>query len=1023
MMRLMIVKVRYSCAFVAVILLFGLFSPLSARAASDPLEWAAIDKPGLEGNIVVTPSEVSGIAVGDDGVLYAIDMEYAGVYRSSNTGVTWEDISDYLVDANAELPATSMAVAPDDSDVVAVVSNGADKVYLSTDGGKEWVDIEVESLTGTIQAIAISKEYSESGDSVRDIAVATASWGDNTTAGQVWILQLGKSWTSWQDQKLCVDPDHPGAEVSALAYSPGYRTDRTILAIASTGNDVAPEYQDKTWLCVGERYVSDGTTLWDSLAGYPVEIVSAGDGFGISSLNSSLALPSDYSSEEASSRQVFVSYNREPDAEDDVYWLDDITVHRMSADGGNAINISSLSYYGTVSSGELLVGDSDPVSGSVTVQVRRTSNPFSEYPAWRLSSVAPTGPGNAMVSWGPDGEIAYCGTSQRPGHALDESAFSASVDGDKWRQMGLMDTSIMLGDVAPAPDSESLFITTSSSFGPEGIWRSVGDPLGTYWQRLLALDTSTGVVILRLSASYSDDSTIYAAEAGGDLMAVSYNRGNTWKWCRAPGVVIDMVVLNEETVYVALPDGYISKPIDYGWMWEDPVDTGLADINMLAIAGSGTILVGGRNGDVAYSSDGGETFTRIPEDIADGAVQVVADANYSENGIIYAATDSTDGGIWRWIMGASSEWEQIDKSVTEQGQEQRIGGLVTGPEGALYALRLEPVSSTGGGMGRSLNPAAPDYMDVEFDLVNHGLPSRVTFGSSMLFANVPPSLKLSGDAEQNELWAIDTINQTIYRFEDTLCKVGPRLSAPEDETVLAIDGCSCDYVADLFLHWLELSETRTYEASIYSDAEGIQTVWSARSSDTEIRAVGGSTLVGLPGGTTYYWRVRSVEPVMSPWSEVWSFTTSLNAVPDEVSPLSGATDVPISPAFAWNSVAKATGYEFILSRDSEFVDVVASKLGDNALPTTAWKCDIGLDYSTSYFWKVRAVSANGSSEWVTNVFTTREAPLLQSSPVSLSPAPSVQAVSSIPSHLLWIIIAIGAALVTVVVILAIRTRG
>jgi len=1023
----MITKVRYVCAFLAVLLLFALFAPLPAQAASESLEWTPVDKPALDSATVVTPSEISEIAVGDNGVIYAIDREYSRVYRSLNAGVSWKDITSYLVDADAELPASEIAIAPDESDILAVVTNDGTKVYLSTDSGEEWVDTGVPGLTGTIQAIAISNQYTESGDSVREIAIATAVWGNNVTTGQLWILQLQKLWASWQNQDLVVDPEHVGAEVSALAYSPSYSTDRAILVTASTGDDVAPVYRNKTWLCLGERNISAGTTSWNELTGYPVEIVSVGDAPEVSLMSSSLALPSDYSSEDESSRQLFVSYNREPDAEDDAYWLDDTTIYRMNADGGDVINISSISYHGTITSGKLLAGDTNPVADSLTVQVRRTSNPFAKSPTWDLSSVPPTGPGNANVSWSPDGEIAYCGTSQSPGGALDESAISASTDGDKWRQMGIMDTTIKLSDIAPAPDSESLFITTYSFSGPEGIWRTVSDPLGRYWQRLLALDTTTDAVILRLSANYSADSTMYAAEAGGDLMAVSYNRGTTWKWCKAPGPVIDMVVIDEETVCVALPDGYISKSIADGQRWQDTVDTSLSDINMLAIAGNKTILVGGRNGDVAYSSDGGETFIEIPEDVGNGDVQVVTDSNYSENSIIYAATNSADEGIWRWVIGVSSEWEPVDKSITELKQVQRIGGLVVGPEGTLYALSLEPATSTSGGVTRSLNPAAPDYVDVEFDLVNDALPLGATFDPGMVFTNTPPCLRLSGDAGQNELWAIDTANQVIYRFQDTLCKVGPSLDAPDDHTILPIDPCYCDYVSTLFLDWRELPETKTYEVDIYLDAKGTQIVWSGSSDDTTIIAVGDTALVKLTGGTTYYWRVRSIEPIESPWSHMWSFTPSLCSAPVVVSPSSGATHVLIRPAFSWNSVAKAASYEFILYKYSKSAgvvvsDVVVSKLGDNAFHTTAWGCDRDLDYSTTYFWKVRAISAASSSEWVTNVFTTEAAPSAPPSPIPTPSTNSIEPVPAISPYLMWIMIGIGAALVIALLVLTVRTR-
>lgn len=1010
----------YILLLLAVLLLSAVFVPYSAQADTAALEWTSVDKPGTSGNIVVTPSEVSEIAVGSNGTLYAIDSENSKVYRSLNAGGSWEDITRWLVDAGAELPASKIAVAPDNPDIIAVVTNDGSQVYLSTDSGATWTDGRAPSLNGTIQAITISNEYTETGNSFREIAIGTAVWGDNTTTGQIWVLRLGEPWASWQNQNLIIDPSYPGGEVSALAYSPNYQNDKTILAVASTGSDVAAAYQNKTWLCLGERNTSAGTTSWNTLTGYPVEIIPAGDGPGVSYIHSSLALPSDYSSTEALSRQLFVSCDREPDADDDVYWLDDTTTHRMNANGGSAINISSISYYGTVTSGKLLAGDANPVAGSLTVQVRRTSDPFDSSPTWQLSSVPPTGPGNAKVSWSPDGEIAYCGTGQSPGKALDESAFSESPDGDKWQQLGLMDTTINLADIVPAPDSQSLFVTTYSPFGPEGIWRSAGDPLGRYWQRVLAMDTTTNAVILRLSANYSNDYTMYAAEAGGNLMAVSHNRGNTWEWCKAPGPVIDMVVVDEETVYVALPDGYVSKTTDSAWSWQDPVDTGLSEINMLAIAGNGTILVGGKNGDVAYSTDGGDSFVRIPEDIAHGDVQVVADANFEENGIIYAATNLPDEGIWRWTIGASTTWQHIGGAITAQKNGQRIAGLAVGSEGTLYALSSEPASNSSGGMIRSLNPLAPISSEVEFDLVNYGLPVGTAFDPTKVFPNTLPYLKLSEGAAQNELWSIDTSNQLIYRFQDTLCKIGPSLNTPEDGAVIPIDSCSCDCVSSLFLHWNALSETETYQASIYLDPECTQSVWSGSSNSTSVMAVGGTSLTKLVSGTTYYWRVRSTKPLKSPWSATWSFAPALGDVQGSalatsvgITPSAGAASVPIRPAFTWSPVPGATGYEFMLAKDSEFTDVVVAMTGADALPTTVWTCDRNLDYSTTYFWKVRPISATAYGQWVINVFSTEAAPSSPILPPESSPSPS----------LLWIVIGIGVALITALLVLTVRKRG
>jgi hypothetical protein len=1026
-----IMKIKYACVLLAVLLLSALFAPFPTQAASEALEWIEVSKPGDYSNLVVSPSEVSEIAIGRDNVLYAADSENSKVYRSLDAGVTWEDITSYLIDAGAGLPATKITVAPDKPGIVAVVTNGGTEVFLSTDGGIDWTDTGVPPiLAGTIQTIAISSEYTQGSKSFWEIAIGTADWGNNTTTGQVWVRQIGSYGTSWKNQNLTIG-GHMGGEVSALTYSPKYQSDATLLVVASTGSDyVDTYYQSKTWLCLLKR----DTGEWNNLTGcdYPVEIVPAGDASGVSYIHSSLALPSDYSSDDEATRQLFVSFDSYPDTTyDDVYWLDDDNVHRLNANGGAAIDISSIAYYGTVEEGKLLAGDADPIVGSLTVQVQRTSNPFDLSPTWQLSSVPPTGPGNAKVGWSQDGEMAYCGTGQSPGKKLDESAFSASLDGDKWRQLGLIDTVIKLADIAPAPDGESLFITTYSEYGPEGIWRTAGEPLGRLWERLLTIDTSSNAVILRLSPNYGDDYTMYAAEVGGSQIAVSHSRGNSWQWCSySQGPIVDMAIGDEKTIYVALPGGYVRKSTNGALSWYRAVQTGLSSINMLTIVNKETILVGGKNGDVAYSTDGGESFSLISEVIGGGSgdVQVAADANYLENHTIYAATNAPDEGIWRWVIGTSTQWEQIDKSITELGGGQRIGGLAVGPEGTLYALRIEPATSNSGGMTRSLNPLEPDPKEVEFDLVNDALPAGTTFNPTLVFTNTLPYLKLSGNSGQNDLWTVDTANQIIYRYQDTLCKLGPTPEMPEAGGIVPIN--SSGYVNSLTLEWEELAGATKYEAAIYHDSDATQLIWSGTSIDNTASATRGNDPAQLLSGTAYYWRVRAVKPVRSLWSEVWSFAPALGAAqwspmaaPAGISPLTCATNVSIRPAFAWQPADRASGYEFVLARDSGFTDVVVAMTGADALQTNVWGCDRDLDYSTTYFWKVRAVSATSYSEWGTGVFTTQAAPSAPLPPQSSPPSQAPEATPTIPSYLIGLAIGSGVILVVALLVFIVRTRS
>ncbi|MFC1988975.1 hypothetical protein ACFLVW_00140 [Chloroflexota bacterium] len=1040
-------KRKHACGLLAISVLLALLMPLSTQAEPDALEWTEIDKPGLRGNIVVSPSEVSEIAVGRRGTIYAIDSENSKVYQSLNAGGTWQDITSRLVEAGAGFPVSKIAIAPDTTSTVAVVSDNGTEVYLSTDGGNKWKATIIPSLAGTIQAITISKQYTEADKSLRDIVIGTAAWGNNTTTGQVWVLQSGELVSSWKNQSLTVDPSHLGGEVSAIAYSPNYHRDNTIIVVAATGDDVAADYKNKTWLCIGKRDAAAGTTSWDSFSGYPAEIAttsspSAGDATGVLQISSSLALPSNYSGSDEALRQLFVSYNRNPDAHDDVYRFSDTSAYRLDVNNGEAIDISSIAYYGTTTSGKLLAGEASPAAGSPTVQVWRTSNPFESPPTWNRASMPPTGPGNARISWSPEGNSVYCGTGQSPGDDLDESAFSmSSDDGDNWQQLSLMDTTLMLSDITPAPDSKTLFIATYSTFGPEGVWRSASTQagIGEYWSRQLTMDTTSDRIILRLSSDYASDYTIYAAETGGDLMAVSHNRGNSWKRCRPFGPIVDMAFEDKDTLYVALPDGYIRKSINSGVNWLGRVYAGLPDINMLAIAEKGTILVGGRNGEVAYSTDGGVSFTKIDEVIDTGDVQVVADSNYKKNGIIYAVTDAPDEGVWRWAMGLSTQWEQIDESMTTLQTEQSISGLAMSPEGTLYALRLEEADSTSGGMTRLLNPSETEPSKVEFDLINFTLPEGATFDPTLVFPNTLPHLKLSGDSDQNELWAIDTANEIIYRFQDILCKTGPTPEKPNNGEIIPITARDGGIYPTLI--WEASPWADEYEIAVYLDPDCIQRVWTGTSVTEGLVLIGDNKLPpGVPG-TTYYWRVRAADPIKSPWSETWSFTSAHAGVWAPLTLLSpelGAKNVALKPAFAWNSATRATAYDFVLARDSQFTDVVIAVTDDDALPTTLWSCDTELEYETTYFWKVRAINATNYSEWATSVFTTTSNPVAEPPPpASLQPAPPqsaqpptpsvpsppppIEPMSLIPSQILWATISIGAALVIALLVLIIRT--
>ncbi len=197
--------------------------PISANP--DRLKWSVVDTPSEEGNVVVSPSEINAFVAGQNETFYAIDIPNGTVYKSTDAGVTWENITDALVKADAELPAWDIAVAPDNSNLVAVVTDNRTAVYLSDDGGeKKWENSTDFDLNGTlISDIAISPKYKKDTKDTHDIAIGTR-YPNNITDGDVWVLEL-RPLPSWKPIELNMD-------VSSVAFSPGYgEEDGVILAI------------------------------------------------------------------------------------------------------------------------------------------------------------------------------------------------------------------------------------------------------------------------------------------------------------------------------------------------------------------------------------------------------------------------------------------------------------------------------------------------------------------------------------------------------------------------------------------------------------------------------------------------------------------------------------------------------------------------------------------------------------------------------------------------------------------------
>ena len=1055
-----------------VILLLVSFFPLagSQPASADPdrLKWSAIETPCGEGYVVVTPSEINTFVMSTNNTFYALDIptwhddngngnrdpnETGMVYKSTDAGVTWEnDTTKALLDAGAELPAWDIAVAPDNSSLVAVVTNNRTAVYTSANGGKKWRNTTYFNLNGMFIAdIAISLEYEdeEGGDTYHDIAIGTRD-PTSLTNGRVWTTPWRDGYLNWSDQNL-------SADITTVRFSPNYNDDEKLFAIASWVNG--------TYLCSGLRDPANESTDWDQTPLVEISEDVRASPKKNQIIFSDLTLPTDqpYGTKDWIAYACYYSNNT---TYDDVYLLEiannEGAGYRLNATKGTGAGIASIDY---------IVGDKHMLVAGEVAAKNNTANALIHYCTdpisvtigatlkWDLPTKPPTGgaipPGraNALVRWTTAG-VLYCATSTNtvtnatewanttlPGPwsgnnvtQPDESAFSRSNDnGNSWNQLSLIDTQMYrLWDYASSADNSVLYLASVNNYTSfNSIWRTKAgaEPLTETWERVLCLAgrVDTGI-ILRPTPAGAQKEQIYFAVPGTQNVQYSEDRGQNWtRLIRCPQVT-DIAVASDEllkaTVVYVLDDEMLNKYLNAERREKD-IDTGLKSGSKVIAYDKDNVFVsekGGR-GRIAYSSDGGKTFSLTePLPQFGNEMYFTLDENFSINPFIYAASDGSLSDVYRWTMGGTGEWKEMNvPRATIAG----FCGLAHKGDVLYGAFQLQE------GIARLLTPHLENIRPSDWDT----LPiANITVKPGSLKAMV-----VKENAEKNvEIRVIDDTvyfngdvsqydNRTYYNvgrlwvFTDAFSLETPWANSPPPPATDSIpcDICTCEAVQFCF-HWRMLPSTEKYELWIALDEDFTDIVYK----EDDITPANQYSPAWCPEagsprficGETYYWKVRSCEDtegnrIHSPWSPPLKFKVKACSseegvtylAPRLLTPAVGSKDIARSPVFTWEGFSPTTEYEFILAKDEALTDVLVQE----KLSTTHYQYQGELDWGATYYWQVRATAPVLSDSSV-GVFTV------------MTPGQAVQAPST-PSWV-WVIIIMLTFLDVLLVTYCLRRR-
>jgi hypothetical protein len=620
----------------------------------------------------------------------------------------------------------------------------------------------------------------------------------------------------------------------------------------------------------------------------------------------------------------------------------------------------------------------------------------------------------------------------------------------------MIDTELdVLDDVAVTADAGKIYLASHDTSEGTGdydtsIWLKESN-----WKRVLSrMDHSTdanAAFMVRLAPD--DDEAVYVASKSSRDLWRSTDSGMT-NWRHVPvdelSTIQDFVVESADVLYAIDTNG-ATKSTTGGASWGD--EKGLDGVTgfMVALAPNGDVLVGGSNGYVAFSKDGGATFTRIIDQLESGdKVYVTADDDYAESNIIFAGAGDEVGMV---EADKNEDWDSFEHSD--------LSNVVSGIafyQGVLWVL-TDNTTDGHSRLWRSLNPWDPDTdklglwsftLEEDHNLNGNGEPQGMK--ASLMYKNGP------------RFWAIDTAadpEDQLSRVTDPIAFEGPELRSPANGVTIPVN-VESGAAYDVTFSWNRYSDDKilNMDIEIATDADFkaiiVDETITDIDSDTISLVIGptASTEASFNPGQTYYWRVRhsNAQPAgqdqdewhwMSPWSEVRSFTVeSLVAVFGITSPERGAAGVSITPTFVWTEYPGAINYELLVSDTTNFELPILSRTSENTFYQVS-EAD-ALAYSTTYYWRVRGVTGEPArlgrepapgGPWAEGIFTTMAKPVEPTPPVVIEPTPPAQPpevvtvevpvpgpAQAIPNWMLLTIIGIGAVLIIALIVLIVRTR-
>ena len=963
------------------------------RSSDNGVTWTSV-------NIGLTNTDVYALAVSSTGVLFA-GTSGNGAYRSTNNGDTWVAANTGLTDPDVRALAASRA-GP------VYAGTNINGVYRTTDNGATWKQIAASSANENVQTLALntagtifagtnSSGVNRSTDDglnwdmagigdVRSLAVSPSGVVYAGTYGNGVSVSAdnGKNWTAYNTGLRVLD-------IQCVATNSAY-----VFAGTSNGGIYRSSDNGKSWTSAS---IGLANMTINSLAINASGLVLAGTyGGGVYRSTDSGGL---WSVSNAGLMNTFI-YSLAVGNQGSVYaGTGGAGIFRTSDDGNTWASVSTLMSNAYVQwivvnrGGDIFAG----TSGEGVY--RSTDNGLS----WAQSN-------NGLLS--VDITCLAVDSSNRVfAGATDGSVFSSTDRGGSWSLLKSFSGMILSMVVDSAG---RVYAGTSGG----GLYRSTDR--GTSWTTAwLGLPTDD-ILCLTLNKSGS----LYAGTYGSGVYR-STNNGGSWTAVNgglSNGYIYSIALNSYGHIFAGTAGSGIFRSTDNGGSWSQ-VNTGLSntDVLSLAIPSKGYIYAG------MYGA--GVYRTTLPTVIISAqatttAATAVTSTSATLNGTVNPNGNSTTAYFeWGTTLSLVAPIQTTVQSIGSGTSSVAVTAPITGlTQGTTYYYRLVAQAaglgpSTGGiqsfatlstgvfaapllaspadgSTGVPTSPTVSWNSSAGAAWYQLQVSTNSTFSSTVLSQQgiTGVSYPVSGLLPNTTYyWRVNTTYtlgtsgwSSVWSFTTAGVLAAPSLASPADGSTGVSTSPS--------VTWNATSSAISYRLQVSTDVNVTATVFD-QSGITNASSV----VTGLANNTTYYWRVRATYASgQSNWSNVWSFTTIVvaPAAPNLAGPASGATDQPISLTLSWSAVVGATTYRLQIDKTNAFTAPVY----DNSPIITTSQLVSSLQNSTMYYWRVNATNAGGTSAY-SNTYNFTTIVAVPASPALSAPANNATSIPT-PLTLTWI---------------------